>query len=665
MKITQYTQENVGGGQISSRASAAAFGGNTAGLQAQAQAYQSGARALDDVSRVSMEIKTRREASDYAAIMAEKQLELQKAQFDLSQMEFDESSELDAVYAANFDARMSELQERIPSSQRQRFEEDRLRLRTGFVMSGVEEQSKRSALKIKNNWEKTMTSATNMVALNPSNYEAGMELLRAQVETMPGGAEVKEAALISAQQALGSARADAIARSNPQEFLAGAKSGQYNDVPDLDKYVRAAESEIKQKQAEYKTAVRQEMQQRMEAYRSGFPVSPDLIAADERKARAAGLNETADNLAEIRQNLQFYNDVAMTDSRSNVAQYQELIKQTDNASPERISKLKILKDVLEQEQKAFESGEALELYQSRVGANPLPPLNLDDINTLPQQMNSYLAAADSASVYFGRPVAPFTSNQLKELVGKYKDANVSGKQAIAQTMANLLDAKSLAAVGQALEKENVPLALAAIKMQAKTPIAQAAARYIIDGADRPDIVPSNQLREEIYGQLGSAIRDPKAYREVEQAVANAYKGIALEENDLTDVLNPERVQKAISAVFDGGEIIRFGDSSILPYYKDKGTLATEDDVEITLKNSTIPILEKAGIEPPYGINGQPVDIGQKYDSLVFSSVGDGVVRIMDKDSKFIYVDKDGRPYQLNLRDAQKKILKVKQSSVAK
>lgn len=645
-KITQYTRENIDGGNISVTAGADAFGGNQAGLQAQASALGDLSRGFDVVGQEFQKIQLRREASDYTAAMAQRSLELMKVSEGMKNQDFGENADIPATYEQYFGELSKDWGKDVPASQREKFAGDLANMKQHFVMAGYRDNAERVALKTRTNYENTVTAATNMATMNPALQSQAMALVEEQINNLPMNPEQRAALLDKGRDSIRGAVAGNLSSNNPSAFIAAAKAGKYNDLPDLDRYIARAEAEIKQKSSEAKLAVREESSNIINLIESGVPVSSEQIQGARQRAASLGMDNVVKVFDEAVAVDKFRVEAAITPSALRNEELTKLMGNTADTSPERLAKIKILSTMQDKEAAAYEQGELLDLYTARQGIAALPPLDLNNPEALSLQLKKYRAAADNATEYFGVRAAPFTKQQLNTIAEDYKTATPEKAMALTSVLSANLAPEELGVVGRSLQKANIPIGVAALKMKDDPEVA----RWIVDGAKRPDVVPRKDLKDAIYPMLGTVVRDPQAYADIEQTVINTYKGMAVEADDTNDAVATDRLEMAIKRTL-GGDVIEVGKSKILPFTLQDNRIADTDVVEMALRQSSLDTMSKLGIEPPLDKDGTPVDIAARFKGLRFVTVGvDGLVNVEHKDSGYIYRDSQNRKYTLNLKD---------------
>lgn len=181
--IKQYTRQFLPQQTIRTQASARAFGGDTSGLQAVAQANQQIAGSINDVSNSLMAIQARRDESEYVSVLTQVELDRMKLEKELSTADFEDETQIPESYVAQLEERFKEIN--IPASQKQRWERDFASMRVDFYRSGQQEQVRREGIKTKLDWENTIQSLDEMVRLNPNSISNAENLLRAKVATLP------------------------------------------------------------------------------------------------------------------------------------------------------------------------------------------------------------------------------------------------------------------------------------------------------------------------------------------------------------------------------------------------------------------------------------------------------------------------------------------------
>lgn len=242
-QIRQYTRQRMPRELINVQANARSFGGDVSGMMAQAQSSREMARSLEDLGQTIEKIKVKREESDYYKKISDFELENMQRKQELQNADYEDLETISDSYVEDLEQRAAQLE--IPASMRNRYQRDLANMRRNFAQSGMKEQARRVGVQAKNNFNNTLTNVTNMVTLDPSREPEALNLIESQVEAMPNLAEVdKQSVLNGAKDGLRKASANSQALKNPAQFIAQAKDGQFNDVPDLDVIMRRAEREL-------------------------------------------------------------------------------------------------------------------------------------------------------------------------------------------------------------------------------------------------------------------------------------------------------------------------------------------------------------------------------------------------------------------------------------
>lgn len=245
-QITQYTRQNTPAQLIQGRrATAADFGGDQTGLRAQAQAGSEMARSMEQLSNTVQNIQKKRDRMKYNEIMTEEALSIEQRKLELAQMEFDEDTDFVSTYDNEFQERMEVLSERVPPSMQEQFQSDSNSLRLQFVQSGMKEQVRRAGVRSKLRFENTIEKASNLVALNPDQYDSARAMVESQVQSLPNMApEDRDVLLDDAVGRIAASRAQTLVTQNPEQFIKDAKEGKHDNLSDIGKYIGAAERQI-------------------------------------------------------------------------------------------------------------------------------------------------------------------------------------------------------------------------------------------------------------------------------------------------------------------------------------------------------------------------------------------------------------------------------------
>ena len=226
--------------QVSSPASA--FGGDQSGALAAAGAISGVGEAVGAVAAKFEEIQTKKDESDYVQRISQFQLENLTRQQELSTADFEEGADLAQIFASDVDERASELE--IPDSQQARFQADLANMRLGFAQDGVREQARRTGIRAKLNFENTLDNANSITARDPLKHEEARRLIQAQVQTMSGSAEDRAKILDAAFDDIQATRASTILSADPVVFKEMVSAGEFDDLPNLQKFIQSADGAI-------------------------------------------------------------------------------------------------------------------------------------------------------------------------------------------------------------------------------------------------------------------------------------------------------------------------------------------------------------------------------------------------------------------------------------
>lgn len=220
------------------RATAASFGGG--------QGFDRVADALSKASDAVVENQLRKDELEYHKQISEFRLDSLKRSEELSNID---SDNLVGTYEADFEERSAQLN--VPPSMRDRAAQDLNNIKLSFVGKGISEQSRRAGVRAQENFQTVLTANNNAVFLDPSQEQAALDTIRAAAGSIPDPA-LRQQLLNDGVQGVRASVAGSNALNSPTQFLRDAKAGKYSDLEDLDKFMKAADSQIKSDEAQRK-----------------------------------------------------------------------------------------------------------------------------------------------------------------------------------------------------------------------------------------------------------------------------------------------------------------------------------------------------------------------------------------------------------------------------
>jgi hypothetical protein len=197
---------------------------------------------LQEAGQQLEQYATKRAKSDYIATMSAFKLDNMRVQEELSKQDFGPDADLSQIYQQNLEERASQLN--ISPLVGDLWERDFAQMRVGFAQDGMSEGVRREGIATKENWENTLTNVKNAVALGGSR-EGAMQMVSAAAEALPSmSQEERSVFLNSAQDSVINAEATRVLSSNPFEFKRLANEGYFNDLPNLQRFVVSADTDI-------------------------------------------------------------------------------------------------------------------------------------------------------------------------------------------------------------------------------------------------------------------------------------------------------------------------------------------------------------------------------------------------------------------------------------
>lgn len=243
---------------------------------ANADGLKQTAQALEGASDIMFKVQRQNDTLDYTKRISQLQIDLMKDAETINNSELPEGKTIADAYEENFKQRIQGF--KIPSSIRADVEMDIERMKSGFVEGGIREQARQAGIRARTDWEQSLTNAENIVAMNPAMAGAMQEQLMKAAGTLNLADADRDALAVNGQERILGAQAGAMAKSNPGSFIAQAKAGKWNSVPNLESYVSRAESQIKQYENESISSIESETRNVL----NGFESSPEVDARIQR-----------------------------------------------------------------------------------------------------------------------------------------------------------------------------------------------------------------------------------------------------------------------------------------------------------------------------------------------------------------------------------------------
>lgn len=234
-QIRQFTRTRLPQELINVRAGADSFGGNTAGLEAQARSLRRAAQVTEQAADITQDISLKRDRSKYYEQLSNFQLENETRLQELSTTDFEDGTDFKSTYVNDVEERASLLE--VPGSMQEVFARDLAQMKLSFGRSGIQEQVRRVGVKAKTEWQNTVNSLSRTVLTNPGKKQEALDILRKQATSLPNMArEDKDAVLSSAFEVIEKSHKSGVnqqisnfMQASPAAFLEDAKDnpGKY------------------------------------------------------------------------------------------------------------------------------------------------------------------------------------------------------------------------------------------------------------------------------------------------------------------------------------------------------------------------------------------------------------------------------------------------------
>jgi hypothetical protein len=205
----------------------------------QGQAMTGLGNAAKDFQNRLQEIQGRRDEISYHKTLTDFRIETMQRAEEINRTA---SGDLFEAHSKDFDERIGQLE--IPDSMKDRFAVDADNLRLSVAQRAIQERTRRAGVEARENMENILTQNENLVALNPEMQEQALETIKQSVQSLNVDPTTRKAILNKSLDRVRGSAAESLARQSPDLFIEQAKSGNWNDVDNIDKYVRLAEGVI-------------------------------------------------------------------------------------------------------------------------------------------------------------------------------------------------------------------------------------------------------------------------------------------------------------------------------------------------------------------------------------------------------------------------------------
>lgn len=525
-----------------------------------------GGQMGEDLQRAGQQLEqyaTKRAKSDYITKMSAFQLENMRAQEELSNQDFAPDADLSLIYQQNLEQRASQLN--ISPLVGDLWERDLAQMKMGFAKSGMSEGVRRESVRVKEGWEDTLTNLSNNVALGGSVEEA-IAVMREAGNNLPSMAsEDRDAIMGDAEDTIRSSGAQAFVSSNPYEFKRMAKAGEFNDLKDLSKYMRAADAEIKSRDAEAKRAqagVREQAKSFESALTMGFDVPKEQWDVTYKAARQTGDAKLVSYMDGLKANKDIVNTLRKMppdDLQSYINSDILPAMRKDGASRQEVMLFDMTSAMLKESKKEIDADPMS--WAARNGV-AVPELDIANPDSLRARMNIARTNADTYSI----DVKPLTDEEATATTNEINKANTQEQmQMLNQIRATGSDANYmfrqigetddvLAHAGGLLSSTSNPAPVKAVLMGKKSL------------EENPTFVPNSADVEEAYnGYIGDSFSNtPKNALAVKKSALAHYIGSGKFDGSL---FVKSDFEDSISAVLGAKD----GDN---PIYKSRGGVST-------------------------------------------------------------------------------------------
>lgn len=637
-EIKRYTRQVNPAGRVNVGDTSGAFGGGTG-------------RAVQDIGAQLGQYAEKKAKSDYISQISKFQLDNVRRQEELSKQDFDPDVDLSAVYQQDFEERASQLNisPLVSNSWQQDFE----KMRLGFAESGLREGARRESVRVKENWEDTVTNLTNNIAIGGS-VDDSMAMLNEAASALPQmSSEDRNAILGDARDRLVEAGVESLISRNPYDFKKRAKNGDFSDVKNLSAYMRSADAEIKSREAQVKkrnTEIKNQVTSVKDRLSRGFE-----IPKQEWGLLRQGVASTGDKkLVSYLQSLQASKETMQVLRKQSPVTLQSYINEVllpatreDGASEQEIVVLDMAEKMLAKTQSEIK--EDVLSWSARTGSD-VPALNMQE----PESMKARVTLAKSNAENYNVPVRPLTNEEADAFINDLDDSAVSEQFVFLNALRSGAGEDAIHYFRQLGEKDNIlahtgGLLVATSDTEATKKILQGRAAL----KQNPDYKPnSNAVNQVFYDYVGDAFRStPMNEKAVKDAAVAHYIGsggkIDFTGEEFNSITN-EDFKRSINAVTGIDlEAEGFYEANDMKTMVPVGSSA--EDFELFLEGAddfTYKAFSVDGGEPYY--KGKKVSPSALKQYGGFEMVESGVYRIKIRNGSYVQDSQTGEEYRIML-----------------
>lgn len=642
-QIKRYTRQAMPQELINVQANSASFGGNTAGLEAQARALQESAQQTQQLGQFVEEYSLKRDKSKYIEQLSKFELENAKAKQELSTAEFEDGASLQNIYTQNLQERAAQLN--IPNSMRDQFQADLGNMSLSFGKAGIQEQARREGVAATTEFENTLQSWSNLVALNPERKNEAIGYIKEQVSTLPIAPEDREAIAQSSYDKIRAAGADAMIEKNPYQFDTMLKNGQFDDLPNIETYIKKSNTRKKALKAEQDrvvTKAKASIKSIKERMTEGYGIPNTELEQVRSLAQQSGDMDTINSLI-VLENINAYTSEL---KKLNPIELQNIINsdilpatQKDGATEPELLLLEQAEKTLSKMKSGLEKDPISYAASVGVPVDPFDPAN-------PETITNRISTAVSVAQKYNTDIKPLTDEEADGLANTMKQSSIDEQLGFIKNVASVgrdgnYVFKSLG------DKDNVLSYTGGLVTT--DPTKTTVARTILTGKksleENPDLKPSQgAINAAFFGFTQDAFKGmPKHEAALKDAAVAHYVGSGKFKADKSGIMGLEidtdDFEQSIKAVMgsEDGVISRNDQSFPLPLNISKGKF--DDFLNIMDENDFLAFA--VGNEGPKDSSGRDIKFKDIKKHGQFEVVDNGVYRIKIKEKYLLGDAPDG------------------------
>lgn len=395
--------------------------------------------------------------------------------------------------------------------------------------------------------------------------------------------------------------------------------------PQIERTIRAeAKRQINEQEAKIKAQVQDDARLISNIYAVGQKVDPQKINETKRLAAAVGLNDLAENLTFIEQTYDETQEFILNKNLSEqFAEYQDAQKalSAPNANEKDLMKYKALQEAYTDKIKKLTS-DPVAYYESIGAMREYNNIDFSNPEKFAYEIDQRRVSAATIKNRDGIMIPLLKKSEIDFINETYKTGTPAQSAVLLDGISKTFSSDERRLIAQQMST-NAPLVAAALASDRDTMLA------ILEGGKTQGEVTAGAVRESVNNKIGGRIFDAENIEGVHSAVYAAYKKLAIDAGETSDVVDDKLLDDAINMIIgEPADISIGGPLSNIFSYKDGNKYRTERELEKTFKSIDDQFLASSG-GFPMAADGLPITADDIIKKGQFVTAGDGkyIIRI--------------------------------------